>query len=153
MCFSFLLFWSFSSNYQDKYCMRTLTRYSRINYINQYITEYVVHVYTLTRVLYSVVITWQSNPPVSQFNSLCNEFTSVWSMFVYNKDFLFVDVQSLVIQGLFTVCCHCCLQVVGTGQDRPCGTMFCSLPYQAKTYIQTVRDTYIFTVCSGKVGH
>ena len=35
-------------------------------------------------VLYSVVITWKSNPPISQFNSLCNEFTSVWSMFLYN---------------------------------------------------------------------
>jgi len=38
-----------------------------------------------TRVLYSVVITRQSNPPISQFNSLCNELTSVWSMFVYNS--------------------------------------------------------------------
>ena len=38
----------------------------------------------LTRVLYSVVLTRQSNPPISQFNSPCNEFTSVWSMFVYN---------------------------------------------------------------------
>jgi len=37
-----------------------------------------------TCVLYSVVITWQSNPPISQFNSPYNEFTSVWSMFVYN---------------------------------------------------------------------
>ena len=37
-----------------------------------------------TRVLYSVVITWQSDPPISQFNSPCNELTSVWSMFVYN---------------------------------------------------------------------
>jgi len=36
-----------------------------------------------TRGIYSVVITWQSNPPISQFNSLCNEFTSVWSMCVY----------------------------------------------------------------------
>ena len=36
-----------------------------------------------TRVLYSVVITHQSNPPISQFNSPCTEFTSVWSMFVY----------------------------------------------------------------------
>jgi len=42
------------------------------------------HVYTMTRVLYSVEITRQSNPPISQFNSLCNEFTSFWSMFVYN---------------------------------------------------------------------
>ena len=37
-----------------------------------------------TRVLYSVVITRQSNPPIAQFNSLCNEFWSVLSMFVYN---------------------------------------------------------------------
>ena len=37
-----------------------------------------------TRVLYYVVITWQSNLPISQFNSPCNEHTSVWSMFVYN---------------------------------------------------------------------
>jgi len=37
-----------------------------------------------TRVLYYVVITRKSNPPISQFNSPCNEFTSVWSMFVYN---------------------------------------------------------------------
>ena len=35
-----------------------------------------------TRVLFSVVITQQSNPSISQFNSLCNEFTSFWSMFV-----------------------------------------------------------------------
>ena len=27
---------------------------------------------------------WQSNPPISQFNSPCNEFTSVWSLCVYN---------------------------------------------------------------------
>ena len=37
-----------------------------------------------TRVLYSIVITWQSSPPISQFNSMCNAFTSVWSMLVYN---------------------------------------------------------------------
>ena len=37
-----------------------------------------------TRVLYSIVITWQSSPPISQLNSMCNAFTSVWSMFVYN---------------------------------------------------------------------
>ena len=34
--------------------------------------------------LYSVVITRYSNPPISQFSSPCNEFTIVWSMFVYN---------------------------------------------------------------------
>ena len=31
------------------------------------------------RVLYS-------NPPISQFNSLCNKFTSIWSMFVYTTN-------------------------------------------------------------------
>jgi len=31
--------------------------------------------------LYSVVITRQSYQPVSQFNRLCYEFMSVWSMF------------------------------------------------------------------------
>jgi len=45
---------------------------------------YVICVYKWTRVLYSVVITWQSNQPISQYNSPCNEFTSDWSMFVYN---------------------------------------------------------------------
>ena len=64
--------------------MRTLTRHSRIHYMDQCITKYVLHLYTKDTVLYSVVITRQSNPPISQFNSMCNEFTSVWSMFVYN---------------------------------------------------------------------
>ena len=41
-----------------------------------------------TRVIYSLVITRQSNPPISQFNSPCNEFTSFWSMFLYNKPFV-----------------------------------------------------------------
>jgi len=30
-------------------------------------------------------VTEQSNPPISQFNSPCNGFTSVWSMFEYNN--------------------------------------------------------------------
>ena len=38
--------------------------------------------------VYSVVTTCQSNPPFSQFNSLCNEFMSIWSMFVYNSRML-----------------------------------------------------------------
>ena len=37
-----------------------------------------------TRVLHSLVITLQYNPPISQFHGPCNEFTSVWSMFLYN---------------------------------------------------------------------
>mgnify|MGYP007133655196 CR=1 FL=1 len=37
----------------------------------------------IARVLYSGVITWQSIPAISQFNSPCNEFTSFWLMFVY----------------------------------------------------------------------
>jgi len=36
-----------------------------------------------TRVLYSVVITRQSNQPISQFNSLCNEFTIVNGQCLY----------------------------------------------------------------------
>jgi len=38
----------------------------------------------MTQGIYSVVITHQSNPPVSKFSSLCNEFSSVWSMFPCN---------------------------------------------------------------------
>jgi len=34
------------------------------------------------RDLYSIVLTRQYNPPISQFNRPYNEFTSVWSMFV-----------------------------------------------------------------------
>ena len=48
-----------------------------------------------THVLYSVVITLQSNPPISQFNSLCNEFLSVWTMFVYNKQ-VFKTTKTIV---------------------------------------------------------
>ena len=33
-----------------------------------------------TRVLFPDVITWQSNPPISQVNIPCNEFTSAWLM-------------------------------------------------------------------------
>jgi len=40
----------------------------------------------ISHVLYSVVITRQSNPPISQFSSPCNEFKSGWSMFVYNPN-------------------------------------------------------------------
>jgi len=32
----------------------------------------VLHGYTMTQTIYSVVITRQSNPPISQFSSLCN---------------------------------------------------------------------------------
>ena len=39
-----------------------------------------------TRVIYSVVITRPCNLPISEFNSPCNEFTSVWSMFAYNSN-------------------------------------------------------------------
>ena len=42
-----------------------------------------------TLVLYAVVITWQSNLPISQFNSLCNKCMSVWSMFPCNISAVF----------------------------------------------------------------
>jgi len=51
-----------------------------------------------TRALYSVVIIRQSNPPISQFNSPCNEFMSAWSMFVYNKEKISIFV---VVSYLF----------------------------------------------------
>ena len=54
-------------------------------------------VYNWTRVLYSVVITRQSNPLISQFNSLGNEFTSFWSMFIYNNN---NSIDDLVPQKL-----------------------------------------------------
>ena len=51
-----------------------------------------------TRVLYSGVTTRHSNPHISQFNSPCNEFMSVWSMFEYNtKCGMFVDTRYINI--------------------------------------------------------
>ena len=41
-------------------------------------------VYNSHLFLYFAVITRQSNAPISQFNSPCNVFTSLRSMFVYN---------------------------------------------------------------------
>jgi len=41
-------------------------------------------VYNGHYVLQSVVLTCQSNPPISQFSSLCNAFTSFYSMFSCN---------------------------------------------------------------------
>jgi len=37
-----------------------------------------------TRVLLSVEIASQSNPPISQFNSMCNAFTRVRLMSIYD---------------------------------------------------------------------
>ena len=59
-----------------KYCMTTLTRYSWINYMDQNRCYMCI---LQTSALYFVVITWQYNPPISQFNNLCHEFMSVWS--------------------------------------------------------------------------
>ena len=65
--------------------MGTLTGHARINYLDNCITKYVIHVYTMDTcsILHCKNMT-KTNPPISQFNSLCNEFTSVWSMLVYN---------------------------------------------------------------------
>ena len=78
------------------YCMRTLTRHSQRNYMKP--MHYKIGVTCTrtqwTRVLYSVVITRQSYPPFSQFNSLFTiyqsgyKFTSVWSMFPCNIFFM-----------------------------------------------------------------
>ena len=40
-------------------------------------------VFIRTRILYSVVITWQSNPPISHFNSLCYEVSGQCSYTIY----------------------------------------------------------------------
>jgi len=40
-----------------------------------------LHVYSTTRDIYSIVTTRQSNPPISKCSRPCNQFTSVWSMF------------------------------------------------------------------------
>ena len=72
--------------YSSLYCTRILTRYSRINYMDKTLQNRCYMCIQWTRVLYYVVITQQSNSPISQFNSLCNEFMIVWSMFVlYNN--------------------------------------------------------------------
>ena len=42
------------------------------------------YVYLMTQDIYFVVITRQSNSPISKFSRLCNEFTSVWSMLPCN---------------------------------------------------------------------
>jgi len=62
------------------------TRNYGINNMNlEHITEWVLHVYSMgTRYILNV-ITQQSNPSISKFSRLCNEFTSVWSMFPYNR--------------------------------------------------------------------
>jgi len=65
--------------------------------MDQCITTYVLHVYTMHTCLYYVVITWQSNQPISQFNIQCNEFTSFWSMFVYNRLTLIMPIVVSII--------------------------------------------------------
>ena len=66
------------------YCMRTLTRYSRLKYMQ--LQNRCNMGIQWTGVLYSVVLTRQSTPPISQCNSPYNEFTSVWSKCVYNSN-------------------------------------------------------------------
>ena len=64
------------------YCIGTLTRYSaKITLTNALQNRCYM---CIQWVLYSVVITQQSHPPISQFKILCNQFMIVWSMFVYN---------------------------------------------------------------------
>ena len=43
----------------------------------------------------SGVITQQSKPLISQFNNPCNEFTSFWSMFIYNIKLIYDYIFSL----------------------------------------------------------
>ena len=59
-----------------------------------------------TRVLCSAVITWQSNPPSSQFNNLCNEFTSAWSVCVYNTGTLTSSDRTCLKQHTHAIRVH-----------------------------------------------
>ena len=57
-----------------------------------------------TRVLYSIVKTRQSNPPISQFNNPCNEFPSFWSMFEYNT--IHTNLTVAFVLSLFIILLH-----------------------------------------------
>ena len=61
-----------------------------------------LHEYSITQditlIIYFVVITLQSNPPISKFSQLCNEFTGVWSMFpCYTKFMTFQLFSSFLV--------------------------------------------------------
>ena len=73
------------------YCMRTLIRYSRINYMDQCITIYVLHVYTKDMCSILVVITWQSNSPISQLTVRAMN-SRVCGQCLYTLYIMFIDV-------------------------------------------------------------
>ena len=73
----------------------------------------------LNKLMFCSVITRQSNPPTccsSQFNKPCNEFTSIWSMFVYNsRETIAPTILSHLILTLFF---HCILHQVGNSNKE-----------------------------------
>jgi len=58
--------------------------------------------YQWTRVIYSVVITRQANPPILRFSRLCNEFMCVWSMFP-SKMFKYISANLILTANTLLV--------------------------------------------------
>ena len=68
---------------------KTVRSDSRLVYntIPWYGKTYTLHLLLINQnLVYSI-------PPISQFNSPCNEYTSVWSMFVYNNTYFAMNVS------------------------------------------------------------
>ena len=65
------------------------------------------------RVLYSIVITWPSNPHISQFSRPCNEFTNGWSMLPCKKWYfcskLFLCHIEYILQTSRMIHTHTCV--------------------------------------------
>ena len=59
------------------YCMRTLTRYYRINYMDHCIAKQVLHVYTMDTGVILCCNYMTINLPISKFSIPCNEFMRV----------------------------------------------------------------------------
>ena len=63
---------------------------------------------------YTLVITRQSNPPSSQFHSPCNDFTSFWSICVYNACIFVSTVSNIQLckhpSGTYVNSSYTCFQ-------------------------------------------
>jgi len=64
----------------------------------------------------SVVISRQSHSPILQFNSPCNEFMSVWSMFVY-KCLVNVCIQAYMWNRVNITWVTCFMKILETSHQ------------------------------------
>ena len=83
------------------YCKRILTRNYEINYMDQCITTYVLHVSSITRDIVCVVITRQSDSPIFKFSRPYIESRSVWSMFSCTTCTVFYYRLVRVMESIF----------------------------------------------------